>query len=231
MITLRKKAKGTAVMVLQHLLNIVLHSSLHLKIDGDYGKNTYDAVVKAQQYFKIKVDGTVGKNTWKALGMTEAFFPVLINNSVTTTNWMPIAKTEKGIREILKPGQHHKRIIEYHSTTMLKATTDETPWCSSFVNWVVIKAGYKGTNNALAKSWLKWGKELKIPREGAIVIVKKKNKKSDAETGSSTGFHVAFFVRKSATHITLLGGNQGDQVKESNYRLSSYNIEGYRWPI
>lgn len=65
---------------------------------------------------------------------------------------MPIAKAEMGIYENSAPGKHNKRIIEYHAVTTLKATTDETPWCSSFVNWVVKQAGYKGTDSALAKS-------------------------------------------------------------------------------
>ena len=35
------------------------------------------------------------------------------------------------------PGQRNRRIIEYHSTTTLRATDDETPRCSSFVKWVM----------------------------------------------------------------------------------------------
>jgi hypothetical protein len=44
-----------------------------------------------------------------------------------------IAKAELGTTEV--PGtQNNPRILEYHATTTLKATTDEVPWCSSFVN-------------------------------------------------------------------------------------------------
>lgn len=45
-----------------------------------------------------------------------------------------IAKSQIGVKE--KDGnEHNPQIIEYHIASVLKATTDETPWCSSFVNW------------------------------------------------------------------------------------------------
>lgn len=104
------------------------------------------------------------------------------------------------------------------------------PWCSSFVNWVIEQSGRRGTDNALAKSWLKWGTALTEPQEGAVTVIKRKNASSDAATGSSTGFHVAFYVSSTATHIRLLGGNQSDEVRYSNFALKSYEVKGYRWP-
>lgn len=231
MIVLRNKSKGTAVLILQHLLNIELYSLVKIKVDGDFGNKTYKSVLALQEKYKLKLDGVVGRKSWKVLGLNETDFPKIINTVKSPIKWYPIAKAEFGVSENTLIGKHNKRIIEFHSTTTLKATTDEVPWCSSFVNWVMTKSGHKGTNSALAKSWLKWGSELKIPREGAIVVLKRKNKKSDSSTGSSTGYHVAFFIRKTSKHITLLGGNQGNQVKESLYRLSSYDIKGYRWPL
>ena len=50
-------------------------------------------------------------------------------------------------------------------------------------------------------------------------------------TGSSSGFHVGFFISLSATHIRILGGNQGDQVKYSDFSLASYEVKGYRRPL
>ena len=105
---------------------------------------------------------------------------------------MEIAKTELGIAENHLPGQQTSRILEYHKTTTLAAETDETPWCSSFVNWVMIQAGRQGTNNALAKSWINWGSAQNPPSYGAVTVIKKKDASSDVATGSSTGFHVAF---------------------------------------
>jgi hypothetical protein len=66
--------------------------------------------------------------------------------------------------------------------------------CSSFVNWALIKSGRKGTNSAAARSWLDWGIGLRDVREGAITVIKKKNATSDVRTGSTSGFHVAFYI-------------------------------------
>ena len=148
-------------------------------------------------------------------------------------NWMDIAKAELDVAENHLPGQHTPRIVEYHKTTTLDAewgSMDETPWCSSFVNWVMQEAGHKGTGNALAKSWIDWGTEQVEPSYGAVTVIKKKNASSDKATGSSTGFHVAFYVSKTRTHIRLLGGNQGDMVKYSNFSLSAYDVKAYRVP-
>ncbi len=149
--------------------------------------------------------------------------------------WMPFAERELNVTEIRQTGRHNPRILEYHRTTTLSRAdggTDETPWCSSFVNWVMTQAGYRGTNNALAVSWLRWGRALEEPRRGAIMVVRRKSRGGDRATGSSTGNHVGFFVRSTATHFTLLGGNQGGgwRVTESDYRREAYHILGCRWP-
>lgn len=128
-----------------------------------------------------------------------------------------IAKGELGVRET--PGAAHtKRIIEYHATTTLKATTDEISWCSSFVNWCVTQAGLRGTNSAAARSWLNWGVQTDEPREGDIVIFQRP---PNPQSG-----HVGFFVERIGDVIKVLGGNQSDQVKISNY--PKVNVLGYR---
>ena len=143
--------------------------------------------------------------------------------------WMEIAEQEQGIHEIL--GAHHNdRIVEYHQTTSLKATNDETPWCSSFVNWCVEQSGIKGTGSAAAKSWLTWGKAIEKPVEGCVTVIRQKFRGGDKSTGSSSGYHVAFFLKIIDNRIYLLGGNQADQVKVSSFGLGSYEVVGYRMP-
>ena len=216
---------------LQILLNQNLKPSPNLKVDGDFGKNTYEVVIKFQKLKNLKPDGIVGNKTWDALGQN--ILKTVAENVIlnVTAPWYDVAKAELGVRENSKINKHNARIIEYHATTTLAAKTDEIPWCSSFVNWVIIQSAYKGTNNALAKSWLDWGAKVITPIQGDIVILKKKKTGSDKITGSSTGYHVAFFDSKSATHIRLLGGNQRDRVKYSTFNLSRYEVLGYRRPF
>jgi uncharacterized protein (TIGR02594 family) len=175
-------------------------------------------------------DGVVGQRTWFALGQKGNTTAPNVNRQPAHGSWLDIAKVELGVHEDALAGHHTQRILEYHETTTLKATTDETPWCSSFVNWVMKKAGWKGTNSAAARSWLDWGTGLPDAREGAVTVIKKKNATSDAATGSTSGFHVAFYIASLPGHVRLLGGNQADQVKYSNFSLEAYDVKGYRWP-
>ena len=226
--------RGPEVVRLQRLLNAAIIPPPGLRADGDFGKKTEAALKLFQLMSGVVPDGVVGVRTWSALGIKQ-HAPEIPNPAKTAANkskcdWMEIAEEEIGTHEISLPGQHTKRIVEYHSATSLAATTDEVPWCSSFVNWVMKEAGYKGTGSAAAKSWLSWGGELANPKKGAIVVIRQKSAGADSATGSATGFHVAFFVSETATHIRLLGGNQGDSVKYSNFALKSYEVKAYRWP-
>lgn len=128
-----------------------------------------------------------------------------------------IANTQLGVKEV-KGKLHNNKILEYHSTTTLKATDDETPWCSSFVNWCVQLAGLEGTNSAMARSWLEWGNVVTEPYEGCVVVIKRGN--------SSWQGHVGFFVKESYDHIFILGGNQSNAVTICSYPKSS--LLGYR---
>lgn len=221
--------RGVGVRALQSLLNAKLMPSPRLRPDGYFGPRTADAVARFQKVRGLREAGVVGQATWEALGLRAPVVPP-VADSRDPKAWMPIAVAELGISEIAGPDEHRQRILEYHKTTTLKATTDETSWCSSFVNWVMIQAGYRGTNSAAAKSWLEWGQPLTAPREGAITVIKRKGAARDSATGSSSGYHVAFYVSSSATHVRLLGGNQRDWVRYSNYPVSTYEVKGYRWP-
>ena len=46
-----------------------------------------------------------------------------------------VSIAEIGQKEI-KGAEHNSRIIEYHATTG-GFKNDETPWCASYVNWVI----------------------------------------------------------------------------------------------
>ena len=62
--TLRRGAKGESVELLQELLNI---HNIMVKVDGDFGVLTEEAVKQFQEVNGLTVDGIVGPVTWKAL--------------------------------------------------------------------------------------------------------------------------------------------------------------------
>jgi uncharacterized protein (TIGR02594 family) len=139
--------------------------------------------------------------------------------------WMDIARGEMGQSEIAG-SRDNARIVQYHDTTTLHAKDDETPWCSSFVNWTLEKAGYKGTDSAAAISWAQWGDKvngLGSAREGDVVVLHQKGAPASSN-------HVGFFVRGANGQVTLLGGNQSNQVKESTYSTAQWEVVAVRRP-
>jgi uncharacterized protein (TIGR02594 family) len=135
--------------------------------------------------------------------------------------WLTIAENELGVTEIPGP-KSNNRILEYHKSTTLKATNDDIPWCSAFVNWVMQKAKIPGTLSAAARSWLSWGVGLNntYPAFGAVVILRRGNNPAQG--------HVGFYVGNTTPEtVRVLGGNQGDKVSIINYKKE--HVLGYRW--
>jgi uncharacterized protein (TIGR02594 family) len=135
--------------------------------------------------------------------------------------WLAIAKREMdtGVDEV-KGAADNARIVEYHHTTTLHADDDETPWCSSFVNWCVEQAGLRGTDSAWARSWNTWGDKISQPKKGCIVVFKR-------PPNPNSG-HVAFYWGKDGNRLLVLGGNQGNQVNIRGYPKD--RLLSYRWP-
>lgn len=85
-----------------------------------------------------------------------------------------------------------------HSTSLSSqyANSDETAWCSAFVNYCVGENGYTGTNNALASSWSSFGSATNSPKVGDIAY-----RNGHCGIVSSVGSNGAF---------TMIAGNSGD---------------------
>lgn len=143
--------------------------------------------------------------------------------------WVDIAEGELWVRERRGRSAHNPRIIEYHATTTLSAERDETPWCSSFINWCMEEAGYEGTRSALARSWLSWG-AASSNMLGSVVVIRRRVRGQDDFNGSYSGFHVGFFMRSNDRVIRMLSGNARNGVRYTNYPLRRYDVMGYRMP-
>lgn len=147
--------------------------------------------------------------------------PVIEGNPVPGFPWYDIARRELGVAEIEGAGDN-PRIVDYLRSTTLAASmaaNDETPWCSAFVNFCVEQAGYAGTDSAMARSWLKWGRPTDTPHTGCIVVF---------ERGAPPSGHVGFYVSHKAGEIQVLGGNQGNKVSLRPFPES--RLIGYRVP-
>lgn len=122
------------------------------------------------------------------------------------------AEMSLNVREI--PGSRsNPRIVMYHQTTKGGAASDETPWCSSFVNFCVEQAGLRGTDSKRALSWHEegWSEDVTAsPREGDVVVFRRNGP-------SGSGGHVGFWISQSSDNIRVLGGNQSNTINITNF--------------
>lgn len=88
------------------------------------------------------------------------------------------------------------------------------PWCGGFVELVVKRTGGKPVSGALrAKNWSRYGRKVssvRRARKGDVVVIRTRR-----------GYHVGFYAGHTGSHVKILGGNQSNRVKISNFRLSS----------
>lgn len=120
-----------------------------------------------------------------------------------------------GIREILGR-QHNPEVLKYFSATRHSwVSTDETAWCSAFINWVAKKLKLTKSNELNARSWLTIGEAVKSPKMGDIVVFWRV-KKTDWRG------HVGIFIRQDEKYIYTLGGNQSNRVEISAYPKSRF---------
>ncbi len=147
--------------------------------------------------------------------------------------WLSIARRElyTGVKEI-SGDEDNPRILTYHTATSLAATSDEVPWCSSFINWCIRETQtLPGTNSARARSWLNWGKhmgDVHIPH-GAIVIFQRGGGDQPGPEVIAAPGHVGLYEgRTGLGEILVLGGNQGNAVSVRPYPAS--RLLGVRWP-
>lgn len=123
-----------------------------------------------------------------------------------------IALSQIGIREIVG-SKHNPEVLKYFSEIGHEwVKDDETAWCSAFWNWVVSKAGKKGSGKLNARSWLDTGVAVSLEdaQIGDTVVLWRKSPKDWRG-------HVGGYVRHDKNFIYLLGGNQSNSVSIRAY--------------
>ncbi|MBS0533737.1 MAG: TIGR02594 family protein [Proteobacteria bacterium] len=82
-------------------------------------------------------------------------------------------------------------------------------WCADFMNYVIKKAGAKGTHSRAARSFLEFGRKLDGPRVGAIAILRR---------GGPQNGHVGVVRGTDGQgNPILISGNSGNMVRQSAY--------------
>jgi len=129
---------------------------------------------------------------------------------------LKIAFNELGTEEIVGK-KHNPEVLKYAKDTKIAGiTTDEIAWCSTFVNWVAWKAGLQYSGKANARSWLNVGIKVTEPEPGDIVVFWR-------ESPQSWKGHVGIYIGVSfdKKRVYSLGGNQGNRVSVTGYRMDT----------
>ena len=136
---------------------------------------------------------------------------IAILENVLTQDW-----TEKG-----RPG--NPRILQCYRVTGNAYEQDQDAmayaWCAAFVSWALEESGIGGIKSMSSQAYATYGAEVgwrdtSQIRKGDVVVFKSKTR---------GGGHVGFVweVDKQNQRFKVLGGNQGDNAKISNYQFES----------
>ena len=134
--------------------------------------------------------------------------------------WLKIARRSLGTREL--PGAPTApRIARWLAALGAWWRNDETPWCGVALGAWVREAGLEIPQHYYrARAWMDWGQPLFLPQLGCVVVLERVG-----------GGHVGLVAGVDrAGRLMVLGGNQGNRVRESSFPLSQYKVKAMRWP-
>jgi uncharacterized protein (TIGR02594 family) len=192
--------------------------------------------------YRIPPSRTLGEDgdARRRFSATEQSTSTVSSTSAAEPPWLTVARAEmkRGVREDTSKDRNDARVMEYHAVTKWYAKKDSVAWCSSFAHWCMLEAGVddlKVTFGARTFSPLHTPDnglfEVSTDRNtfylGSVIVIKWQ--KDRPNTGQWRG-HVTFLISVSEDKKTCrgLGGNQGDRVKISDYKMS--DILSFSWP-
>lgn len=114
----------------------------------------------------------------------------------------------------------NERVKLYHKLGGGILADIRTPWCASFVNYI-LDIGFKSASSQsfYKKEGRKYFKKIKKAKYGAILVL---------NYGKDKG-HCCFIIGEDDRGYYCLGGNQGKIIKKS-YFLKNNKIQGIYWP-
>lgn len=141
-----------------------------------------------------------------------------------------IASTFVGTRELQGAKQDNPLILAFIQTcdNVPPVLSDEVPWCSAFVNFVMKTCRLPRTRSLAAKSWLTIGSAVGSYNnaivDSDIVILNRGSNPALGHVGFYAGYHSD--PGSNGLQILILGGNQSNQVCIESFPVTS--IAGIR---
>ena len=134
--------------------------------------------------------------------------------------WLATAWAELGQREVAGATDNARIRAFFRDVGHPPSLHDEVAWCAAFAGACLERAGHASTRSLMARSYLRWGAALDEGRFGAVAVL---SRGSDPAAG-----HVGFLLGETASHVVLIGGNQGDAVSVAAFAKT--RLLGFRWP-
>lgn len=135
-----------------------------------------------------------------------------------------IARRFLGLAEIAGV-VHNPQIVAFHQLDNPWISDDETPWCSSFVNYVAWLCSLQRSKSPAARSWLNVGHPIDISdacKDADVVILKRGSGMQPGPEVTDAPGHVGFYSEFNLQGgILLLGGNQGNAVSIKAFNTSN----------
>jgi uncharacterized protein (TIGR02594 family) len=134
-------------------------------------------------------------------------------NTVPSEN-MPLSRTDAVEKAAQVPGAADVLLeaLRWRGRTAKQIGLPSKLWCADFMNFVIKRAGGKGTQSRAARSFLDYGKKLDGPRVGAIAILSRK--------GLNNGHVGVVRGTDGQGNPIIVSGNHGDEVRQAVYPKS-----------
>lgn len=188
-------------------------------LDGDAGSKTIAAVTAFQKTAGLVADGIAGPLTIAAL-TTAPSVGTAKRAEPVEPGWLTLARGELGTVEGIGSSNNPKVVRYFADAGFAGVKDDATAWCAAFVGAMLHRAGHTPSGSLAARSYEGWGVGLAQPVLGCIGTKRR--------GGSTWQGHVGIVVAADRTHVTLLGGNQGDKVSTASFARSEFTA--FRWP-
>ena len=120
-----------------------------------------------------------------------------------------IALTQYGLKEVAGEENNPEIMKYFKEIGHTWVQSEETAWCSAFINWCAYQKDVEYSDELTARSWLKVGKRVGFEDADIVVFWR--------ESPDSWKGHVGIPVNEDEDWIWTLGGNQSNMVKISAY--------------
>lgn len=123
---------------------------------------------------------------------------------------------ERMVGEIYeRPGSASHPFISWcHEATNLKDTSDDVPWCSSFLSRMCWLLRLPRSKSAMARSWLDIGQAIPLnvaTPDYDVVIMKR---------GAPPSGHVGLYAGVDGDRVRLIGGNQSNGITIASFPIT-----------